>query len=65
VKGPKTLIDALKAAIDASGESQNSIAGACEINQANLNAFMHGRRSLSLETAQKIAAHLGLELRQR
>jgi plasmid maintenance system antidote protein VapI len=65
MKGLKPLIEALKAAIDASGESQNAIAVACEINQANLNAFMHGRRSLSLETAEKIAAHLGLELRKK
>lgn len=65
MKAPKPITAALKAAIEGSGQSQNSIAQACEINQANLNAFMHGRRSLSLETAEKVAAHLGLELKKR
>jgi plasmid maintenance system antidote protein VapI len=64
MKQPKPLIAALKEAIEKSGLSQNSIAVACEINQANLNAFMHDRRSISIETAEKIASHLELELRK-
>jgi plasmid maintenance system antidote protein VapI len=62
---PQPLIAGLKAAIEKSGQSVNAIAVGCEIDQANLNAFMHGRRSLSLETAEKIASYLGLELRQK
>lgn len=61
----KPLIAALKAEIKRSGESQNAIAQACEIDQANLNAFMNGRRSISIETAEKIAAYLKLELRPK
>jgi plasmid maintenance system antidote protein VapI len=62
---PKPLIAALKTAIENSGQSQNAIALACEINQANLNAFMRGKRSISIETAEKIAQHLGLDLVKR
>jgi transcriptional regulator with XRE-family HTH domain len=58
------LIEALKQAIKASGESQNAIAKACGLDQPNINAFMHGKRSISLESAEKIALHLGLTLKK-
>jgi plasmid maintenance system antidote protein VapI len=45
------MLGPLKAAVENSSESQNAIAQSCGIDQGNLNAFMHGRRSISLETA--------------
>jgi transcriptional regulator with XRE-family HTH domain len=56
------LIDQLRRAIRNSGQSQRAIALATGVDQANLNHFMNGKRSLSIESAALICEHLRLDL---
>lgn len=60
----KTLANALKAAIIASGKSANEIAKATEIPQPTITRFLQGA-DMRLSRAEKIAQYLGLELKKR
>ncbi len=51
-------------AIEDSGESRYAIHKATGIDQGQLSKFVHGERGLSLETVDRLCAHLGLELRK-
>ncbi len=56
----KNLFDA----VNKDARSVNAIAIAADIDQASLQRFMAGTRSLTLPTADKLAKELGLELRK-
>lgn len=61
----RNIIDQLRKAIAESGESQLAIANAVDIDQGNLNRFVRGERSITLETAAKLCEYLKLELVRR
>ena len=63
----KTMSDTLRAAIKSSGLSNYRIAKDAGIEPDSIDRFVRveGRRDLRLETAEKIADVLGLELRKR
>jgi len=56
------IIEQLRRAIEKSDESERAIALATGIDQPHLNRFVHGQRSLSLETAARLCQYLKLEL---
>jgi plasmid maintenance system antidote protein VapI len=60
-----TLADALRKAIRESGISQQQLSYATEVPAPAISRFVNGHRDLTLATADKLAAHLGLELRPR
>ncbi|MBA4107678.1 MAG: hypothetical protein C0485_18240 [Pirellula sp.] len=57
--------DQLRHAIRDSGQNQLGISRATRIDQATLSKFLSGRRGLSVESIEKLAEHLGLELHPR
>jgi plasmid maintenance system antidote protein VapI len=59
----KRLDESLRKAIMDSGKSINAVATESGISQAVLQRFATGQRSLTLETAERLAAYFGLELR--
>lgn len=60
---PKPITATLKAAIKASNLTHYAIAKLAGTTPGQIDRFMSGERDLRLETAGKIAAALGLELR--
>ena len=58
------LSNELKAAIAASGKSAYSLGHEAGVRPEIITRFLSGERDLRLETAGKIAAVLGQELRQ-
>ncbi len=62
-KTPPNLADQLRRAIEASEQNVNQIALAAEVAPISLYRFMAGERDLYLETAGRVAAVLGLELK--
>jgi len=60
----QTLSTALRTAIRDCGQSQFEIANAIGILHGILSRFMREERSMNLETAEKLCAYLGLELRE-
>jgi transcriptional regulator with XRE-family HTH domain len=61
----KTIIDQLREATIASGETQVELSKATGIDQGNLSKFLREERMLSLENAAALAAYLLLELAPR
>lgn len=61
----EALAEALRQAITASEMSQATLAQETGIDPGVISRFIRGERSLSLETASKIADLLGLELRPK
>lgn len=57
------LSAALKLAIEKSGHTNYSLSQLSGVSQSVLNRFTSGQRDITLETAGKIAAALGAELR--
>ena len=57
------LVNVLRDAIDESGKSQYQLAQETGIDKAALSRFVSGERGLTLDTAAKLAAALGLELK--
>jgi hypothetical protein len=62
---PKPLTDQLKAAIAASDESLYAIAKRAHVGYAILHRFANDQGDIRLSIADKLAAHLGLELTRR
>jgi antitoxin component HigA of HigAB toxin-antitoxin module len=54
----------LRQAMAESGRSQRQLAALAGVDPAQVSYFMQGKRSLTLRSAEKIAAVLGLELVQ-
>jgi hypothetical protein len=58
----QSLSDQLRAAIAASGRSEYDLSTAAVVDQGSVTRFMRGERSWTLETADRLAEVLGLEL---
>lgn len=58
------LVEAIKDAVRRSGESHYSIGKRAGVDPTIIDRFMAGERLPRVDTAGKIAAALGLELRQ-
>lgn len=61
----KNIIEILRKAIEDSGYSQNQLSKLSGVNRAQINRFVKGERTLTLESAEKIAKVLKLELKTR
>ena len=57
-----TITKALKHAMRESGESLYRIAKSSGVNHDSLSRFLHGRTSLRLDLADRLAAHLGVKV---
>ncbi|MDZ4779138.1 MAG: helix-turn-helix transcriptional regulator [Planctomycetia bacterium] len=64
VIGMGQLSNKLREAIRNSGATQMEIAQAVGISDGIISRFMREERSMNLETAEKLAGHFGLELRE-
>lgn len=60
-----TASEALRRAIEDSGESRYSISMATGINQGVLSRFVVGGGQLRTDTLDRLCEHLGLELRAK
>ncbi|MCI0360408.1 MAG: helix-turn-helix domain-containing protein [Planctomycetaceae bacterium] len=60
--GDAPLTQQLKAAIEATGDSLYSIAQGSGVAAPVLQRFVNGERGITLDTAGKLAAYLGLSL---
>ncbi len=58
----QSLAESLKAAARATGLSVNALAKQSGVPQAVLHRFLAGERGITLDTAEKLCAWLGLEL---
>lgn len=56
------ISDQIRAAIDGCGESRYRISKQTGIEQSVLSRFMAGQVGMTVETLDKLGAHLGLEL---
>jgi transcriptional regulator with XRE-family HTH domain len=61
----ESLIEQLKAAIEQSGMTRYKLAQAAGVEESTLSRFVNGKRSLSLESASRLAEVLNLELKPR
>jgi transcriptional regulator with XRE-family HTH domain len=59
---PPDLIEQLRRALAASGVSMNRLGKEAGVNQAQLSRFLRGERTLTLTTAARLCAYLGLRL---
>lgn len=60
-----TLSESLRKAIEKAGYSNYALAQLSGVSQSVLSRFLSGERDINLETAGKIAAAIGLELRPK
>ena len=58
----KTLPEQLMSAIERSGQTRYAISKGSGVNPSQLSRFMSGERSLSFESAEKVAGYLQLEI---
>ena len=56
------ILDTIRHAIDASGHSRYRIAQETNIAQSQLSRLMSGERGLRIDTVQRLADYLGLEI---
>lgn len=63
-KSPPDLVEQLRAAIRKSGLSGNQVAHRADVPQPVVSRFLRNERSITLDTASKLAAALGLELKR-
>lgn len=57
-----TVLDALRRAVENSNESRYRIAKGSGINASQLARLVSGERGLRIETAERLADYLGLQL---
>lgn len=57
-----TLAKAIAKAIQASGERPAAIARGANVARSQLSRLLSGERGLSTDTAERVAAYLGLEI---
>jgi plasmid maintenance system antidote protein VapI len=60
-----SLAERLKAAIAESCMKRSELARAADVEESALSRFVHGKRSISLDAASRLADVLNLELRPR
>jgi plasmid maintenance system antidote protein VapI len=58
-----SLADTIKQAVAATGKSVNAVAIQSGVAQGVLQRFVSGKRGITLGTAERLCAHLQLELR--
>ena len=56
------VLDEVRRAIKTSGQSRYAISQATGISQAQLSRLMSGQSGLSIESLERLAEHLGLEV---
>ena len=56
------ILDAIRAAIEATEESRYSICQATGIDQGQMSRLIAGKSGLSVEAVEKLADHLSLEI---
>ena len=61
----QTIVDQLRKAITNSKETEYAISKGSGVSQSVVNRFVHGERSINLETAAKLCAYLKLDLKRR
>ena len=61
----KSIVTELRKAIEDSGYTQNQLSKLSGVNRAQINRFVKDERTLTLESAEKIAKVLKLELKKR
>ena len=61
----KSIVEQLRQAIADSGQTEYAIAKGSGVSQSVVNRFVHGERGISLETASRLCAYLGLDLTHR
>lgn len=59
---PPDLADQLRRALAASGLSMSRLGREAGVSQAQLSRFLRGERTLTLATAARLCAYLGLRL---
>ena len=57
-----TLTDAIRRAIKSSGQTRYRIAKEAGVAQSQLSRLMSGKAGLSIETLERLADYLGLEI---
>ena len=60
-----TLSESLRKAIEKAGYTNYALSQLSGVSQSVLNRFVSGERDITLETASKIAAAIGLELKPK
>jgi len=61
----KTLLEHIQRVVDSKQETKYSIAVGSGIDHAVLRRFMRGERDIKLQTADKLAHYLSLELTKK
>lgn len=61
---PKDIADVLRQAIEKCGLSALALSKATGVSQPTITEFLHGK-DIRLQTAQKLAKYLGLELKRK
>lgn len=56
------MLNALREAIERADESQYSISKGADVNRSQLSRLLSGERGLSIDSAERIAEYLGLEI---
>lgn len=56
------LVEAIREAIEASGQSRYRIAKETGIAQSQLSRLVSGERGLDVDTVERLASYLGLEV---
>ncbi len=56
------VLDSLRRAIEASVETPYAIAKGSGVNKSQLSRLLSGERGLSIESAERLADYLGLEI---
>jgi transcriptional regulator with XRE-family HTH domain len=62
MKEKRLFSDQIRAAVDASGLSRYRICHEIELNQGAMSRFMSGKGGLSMDTLDRLAELLGLEI---
>jgi transcriptional regulator with XRE-family HTH domain len=58
----RSIVEQLRHAIKHSDQTQYAIAQGSGVSQSVVNRFVHGERTISLETAAKLCEYLDLDL---
>ena len=62
---PTTASEVLRAAIASDGRAPHGIDKQAAVPPTTVSRWLRGERGMTLETADRLAAELGLELRKR
>jgi transcriptional regulator with XRE-family HTH domain len=57
-----SVIEAIKAALESCGESRAQVARGSGVAESQLSRLVTGERGLSMDSAEKLADYMGLEI---